>query len=106
MAATRDAKIVVTNDRIWYSNRRWGAMTIYVDGTRAGRAQPQGQAQVMALPGDHTVRVRQQWYRSPAVAVAVGSGERQTLRARRSFGFRGAARLLLHPSSSLILERT
>jgi hypothetical protein len=99
------AVIVVKNDQQWAGDPRLGAMSIYVDGRKAGQALPRAEAKVTVSVGDHSVSVRQWWFRSEPVNLSVGSGEVATVSAQRPSGMAGFLRFALHPLSALTVQR-
>lgn len=99
--------IVVFQDREWFGDPRLGAFVMSVDGKRVGRVALHGECACQVMPGQHTVRVRQWWFRSPPVRVNVTSGSTARLRAdiplSLSF-FRRMAKGLFAPGKCLTLE--
>jgi hypothetical protein len=107
MADPFTGTVVVFQDRMWFGDPRLGAFVVYVDGKRAGVAPVQGQLTVAVTPGVHRVRVRQWWYRSPLVEVAVAEREVVRLRADipRSTAFPARmARFTFTPSKCFVLS--
>jgi hypothetical protein len=99
--------IVVFQDRTWMADPKLGAFTVYVDGRRVGVAPVLGELVVPINPGPHRVRIRQWWFRSPAVEVVVETGAAVRLRGDipMSVGVFGRmGRFLFAPSSALVLD--
>ncbi len=96
MTQGEQSRIVVFQDRVWLADPKLGAFVVYVDRKRVGVAPVMGESAVAVTPGAHTVRVRQWYYRSPAVQVAVESGATVRLRADVPSG-RGIARMVFTP---------
>lgn len=94
--------IEVFQDRQWAGDPRLGTFTVYVDGVRAGKVRPLDTVSFPVTGGTHSIRIRQWWYRSPTVTVAVDAGKRIRFRADAPRG-RAGLRLLFHPSASLSL---
>lgn len=95
-------RVEVFQDRQWAGDPRLGTFTVYLDGRRAGIVRPLSKLQVDVEPGPHALRIRQWWYRSPAITVDVQGGEVLRLKADVPKGRQGL-RLLFHPSASLVL---
>ena len=94
--------IEIFRDRQWAGDPRLGTFTVYLDGVRAGMVRPLDKATIAVGGGMHAIRIRQWWYRSPTVTVAVQEGQRVRFRADAPKG-RAGLRLLFHPSSYLRL---
>ena len=63
--------LVVENRYPWVGDPRFGRITIYVDGRRAGRAAVGGRAMIPLEVGEHSVRVRLRWYSSERYTVTI-----------------------------------
>ena len=78
-----------------------------VDSKRVGKVILHGECACQVVPGVHSVRIRQWWYRSPVVNVNVASGMTTRLRGDipLSLSFlKRMAKFALSPSSCLVLE--
>jgi hypothetical protein len=73
-AGDESATLVVENAYQWVGSPGAGGFVVYVDGNRAGLAPLGGQLRVLIDPGQHIVRVRLWWYRSPALTLTFGPG--------------------------------
>jgi hypothetical protein len=99
--------IVIFQDRMWYGDPRRGSFVARVDGHSAGTIAVLGSVRVEAQPGQHSVRIRQWWYRSPQIEVTVTPGVTVYLRGDidRSKGtLSRMVKMFFAPSSSLALE--
>lgn len=88
--------MIIRNDYPWLLDPRWGRITVYVDGRKAGTAPVRGQV-VVALPsGMHKVRTRLWWFTSPVTTIRVAD-EPVTLRTdvRRDKPLLGAIALMV-----------
>jgi hypothetical protein len=106
--ASDRSTIVVENTRKWFGDQRLGAFHVALDGTRAGVASPGQQLDIACIPGPHTVRIRQWWYRSKPVTVDLRAGEVLRLVASTPRGGNLLIRmaiLIFRPSRSLSLDK-
>lgn len=103
-----DSEIVVTSDRAWFGDPRLGSYVVYVDGSRVGVLRPRGRVSSSVAAGSHRVRVRQWYYLSPTLDVAVGEHETVVLQAdmrdRQRSVFRRMAAFMFQPWRSLVLR--
>jgi hypothetical protein len=100
--------IVVVNARKWFGDQRLGAFHVTLDGKKAGVAFPLDFLEMECATGQHTVRVRQWWYRSEPVVVETTAGQELRLVAdvpRDRNLTVVMARMLFRPSRSLSLRR-
>ena len=80
---------------------------MYLDHTRAGRLRHKGRPELPCAAGNHVVRIRQWWYRSNRIQVAVSEGQSITLTAdipRDANLMRRMALFLSTPSKALCLK--
>jgi hypothetical protein len=106
-ATSANGTIIVFQDREWFGDPRLGAFTMSVDSKRVGKVILHGECACQVVPGVHSVRIRQWWYRSPVVNVNVASGMTTRLRGDipLSLSFlKRMAKFALSPSSCLVLE--
>jgi hypothetical protein len=100
------AVIEVVNAYQWMGDPRFGKFHVYVDGVKAGVAPIFGSLQTQVAPGDHKVRVRLWWYRSPLAKVRIAPGQTVHLEGdiprELSLGAR-IVRMLFRPGTSLTL---
>jgi hypothetical protein len=101
------AEIEVVNAYRWMGDPRFGKFHVYVDGAKVGVAPLSGSLQTPVDPGEHWVRVRLWWYRSPSLQVGLAAGE--TLRLQGDIPrdlpvWKRMIRMLLHPGNSLTLR--
>jgi len=100
-----DAAIAVFQDRDWYGDPRWAVFTVSVDRKRVGTVPLHDRVVVPVTSGEHTVRIRQWWYRSPPLTVEVEPGATLMLRGSVNRSSAGVVKMLFRPWSSLMLER-
>jgi len=98
------ARIAVFQDRAWFGDPRLGAFVLYLDGVRAGTVPVLGSYSTLLDAGNHSVRIRQWWYRSRTLSVVIADGETLRLRADVPHGPKSFLRLVFRPSSSLTLS--
>ena len=101
--------IIVFQDRSWFGDPRLGAFVLSIDGRRAGVVRVQDSLTVSLQPGQHALRIRQWWYRSPAVSLDVSAAQQVRLRAdidRTMGGFRRWLRFMFTPWKALVLATT
>ena len=101
-------QVELVNNYRWGGDPRIARFHLYVDGKKAGSAQPLGgSCEVNVSPGRHTARIRFWWYFSPPLALDVLTGQRIRLVGdipRKLSVPKRMARLLLHPLTSLELR--
>jgi hypothetical protein len=106
MEKSATGEIVFFQDRKWFGDRRLAAFFLTIDGRRIGKVPYRSQLAVSVAPGEHLVRVRQWWYRSPRTCVEVPPGATITLQAdiSRAPMRRRFLTFLFRPSSALKIE--
>jgi hypothetical protein len=89
--------ITVVNDYPWVGDPRLAATSVYLDRRRrrAGVAPVRGRLDLEVSPGNHEVRVRIWWFRSPKLLVEVKPGTPCVVRADKPHGTSGGATLRL-----------
>lgn len=103
------SSIMVFQDRAWFGDPRLGAFVLSIDGRRAGVVRVQDSLTVSLQPGQHALRIRQWWYRSPAVSLDISAAQHVRLRAdidRTTGGFRRWLRFMFTPWKALVLATT
>ena len=75
------ASVEVCTNRRWHANPRLGELIVYLDGRNVGRLPRPGRLLVPCESGDHTLRIRQWWYLSTRLPLALGEGEQVTIEA-------------------------
>jgi hypothetical protein len=101
-------QINVTNVYKWLGDPRFGSMTLYVDGHRAGKISPGSTFNVLCIPNvDHVVRVKLWWFLSPRLKIMVEPGGSVQLNVdiekTKSILFR-MWYMLIHPLTCLSIE--
>ena len=66
---TSGASFVVTNDRRWTLNPKFGTLHVYVDGRPRRVVRLNQQGVIRVSPGVHSIRVRHWWFMSPPRTV-------------------------------------
>ena len=76
-----EPSVEVWTNRDWHANPRLGELIVYLDGRNVGRLPRPGRLRVPCESGDHMLRIRQWWYLSPRLPVALTDGEQVTIEA-------------------------
>ena len=76
-----EASVEVWTKRNWHANPRLGELIAYLDGRNVGRLPRPGRLLVPCESGDHMLRIRQWWYLSPRLPLALADGEQVTIEA-------------------------
>ena len=76
-----ETSVEVWTNRSWHANPRLGELIVYLDGRNVGRLPRPGRLLVPCESGDHMLRIRQWWYLSPRLPLALTDGEQATIEA-------------------------
>ena len=75
------SSVEVWTKRNWHANPRLGELIVYLDGRSVGRLPRPGRLLIQCQSGDHTLRIRQWWYLSSRLPLALTAGEQVTIEA-------------------------
>jgi hypothetical protein len=99
--------LVVVSNRPWYGPANQGNGWVIVDGEKVGVLEPSSIFTTSLSAGEHSVRIRQLWYSSPAEVFHFGDDSQVVLRAE--FAKRGFNRFvtgLFRPARFFRLSQT
>lgn len=77
-------ELLIESRRSWMGKQSTGAFIVVLDGRKAGKLLPEGSLAIELEAGEHTIKVRQWWYSSRSIEIAISAGKQETLIARSS----------------------